>query len=157
MSTQPDNAPPPGQDSKFLAALRFIGWALVAIAGPISPWLVPLFEFDLISEYHRRKLIKVVSLIAFVSALVAFLWYRNHGKERLQRLFWWPWVAIFVGCTFLCLLFNHTVGETGDPGQFWGIVIWFVWVAAYFAIFISFTVGIWVLALIYLRRKETSG
>jgi hypothetical protein len=144
---------PPTKDRRLVAILKFIGWLLIGVLGPMTPWFQPLFNFDLISTYYHPTLNPVASLLAALTFGVAFQRYKNLSKDRLSKLLFLPFGLAFCFTFLGCFSLNLTIGETWDPGVVLGLFVRVLWTVLYLALFISLSGVLTVLGLLYVGKK----
>jgi hypothetical protein len=154
MSDEPDQIPPAEEKGKFGKVLSFLGWALPAVGGALTPWLQPLLDFKLISDYYQPAFKGLASGLSIITFTLVFFLMKEYSRKDLVTVFCKVFLPAFLVSFVVCIVFMQTIGVIWDPGLPWSIILKILWMVLYFIVFMALSSIICFIALLAVSKKE---
>jgi hypothetical protein len=121
---------------------------LGTITGALSPWLLALADFELISGYFQPKANGLASILAAVFFLVGFGVLRTATDKRIKELLLKSFIPLLGLCLLLCLAFKFAPLLFPTLSPVTSVLFWIAWIIAYVGLFVFFALVLCLAALL---------
>lgn len=133
----------------------FLATSFAAGIGGLSPWLGPLIDLNLISDFFQPALNVAATEVAVMGSYGAYaMWRRISQEKKRRRLLWFSVAAI--ACFIICLLLTNVVGILWAPGRVLTSFIWATWMLIYLGMFTFIGMVLSCIAMLLAKEAEAN-